>query len=93
MREKLGLSKPRNSGFGRGSFNLEGRDVSAYWISVDGGREGGAGHSASNSPPLEVKRDGFSWMRDAVGLSVGLGLQLLSLVRACSMLRAQERGN
>jgi len=48
MRDKLGFSKPRNSGFDCGSLNLKNRGLSAYMeFAVDGGGEGQARCSAS----------------------------------------------
>ena len=52
MREKLGLSKPRNGGFDRGG------DSSAYWpFVVEGGKDGRAGSSAPNALLFGAKRE------------------------------------
>ena len=66
IRVKLGVSKPRNSGFDRGGSNLrsvslrdcrlENQDLSEYWdFSLDGDDEGRVGSPGSNSPPFRVK--------------------------------------
>jgi len=98
IRVKLGVSKPRNSGFDRGVSNLrsvsltrrdcrlENRDLSE--ISTDGDGEGQAGYSGSNSLLFGVRGDGSPWMSGVAGFSVVSGLGLSSLVRICSMLRA-----
>ena len=91
MREKLGLSKPRNSGFDRGNLSLrsvnlersdcwlEIQDLSVYWtFAVDVGGEGEAERSASNSPSPRVKRRGSGWMSGATEFSIGGGLELVS---------------
>ena len=83
MREKLGLSNPRNSGFDRGGPNmgyasleqsdciLESQDLSAYWkFAVDSDGEREARCSVSNSLPFGVGRRGSAWMRDAAELPV-----------------------
>jgi len=93
IREKLGLSRPWNSGFNRESLNLtsanlrrrlEDQDLpSECWeFAVDDGREGEAGSSVSYSLPFVVERRELIW--PVAGSSVGWGLELLSLV--CSML-------
>ena len=65
IRRRLGLSKPRNSGFGRGG------DLSSYReFVVDGGREGEVGHSASKSLLVGVRRERFAWVMGAAGLPV-----------------------
>jgi len=70
--QKLGLSKPRCSGFNCGDLNLENRDLAGYWkLVVDGGREYQGGYSASNSLLFGVGREGSGWMRDIAELSVG----------------------
>jgi len=91
IREKLGVSKPRNSGFNLGNFNLESRNFSANWeLVADGGREAEAGSSTSNSPPFEVKRGRSVWTGGVAGFSVGRGLELSSPVQTGPMLRAQR---
>ena len=81
IREKLGLSKPWNSGFDRGG------DFSVHCTRefvVDGCRDGKGGYSAAESPLSEVKREASSWMRGVAGLSVGwwLGLSARMLLKA-----------
>ena len=104
IREKLGVSKPRNSGFDRGVSNLrsvglrdcraENRNFPGYWnFSLDCDDEGRVGHPGSNSPPFRVKVDGSAWMSSEAGLSVGSGLESSSPVRICSMLRAWGGGS
>lgn len=69
IREKLGFSKPRISGFDR-----RGGDLSAYWRSVtvvDGGRGGQVGYSAQNALLFGAKREGSTWMRGTAELSIG----------------------
>jgi len=100
IREKLGLSKPRNSGFDRDGSNLrsvslrrrdcglETRDLSEHQkLAVDGDVENRVGYSGSNSLLLGVRRGGSAWMRGAAGFSVAWGLESSSLMRLRSMLR------
>jgi len=99
IREKFGVSKPRNSGLDRGGSNLrsvnlrdrrpENRNLPGYWyFSLDCDDEGRVGYPGSSSPLSRVKRGGSAWMSSAAGFSEGSGLELSSLVRICSMLRA-----
>ena len=72
IRKKLGLSKPRNSGFNRGGSNLENRDLSENReLVVDDDGEDQAGYSASNSLLFGLKREGSAWMRGVAEFSVG----------------------
>ena len=59
IREKLGLSKPRKSGFDRGGSELRNRDSSTGWR-VDGG---GEGRAVASSSPFGVEREGSIWVR------------------------------
>ena len=93
MRESLGLSNPRISGFDRGGsdlrptslrrsdFRLGSQDFSSEGseFAVGDGGEGEVGSSASYSLPFGVERRGLIWSKGAS--SVGWGLELLSLVR------------
>ena len=61
IREKLGLSKPRNSGFDRGGAEFRNRDSSSGWrFVVGGGREGRA---VASSSPFGVGGGWSVWMR------------------------------
>jgi len=89
IREKLGLLKPRNSGFDRGN-----RDFSAYREFIVGGDEEGLGEYSASKPVLFwVKWEDSIWMRGVVGFSVGRGLELLLFMRTRFMLRVQGRGS
>jgi len=58
IREKLGLSKPRNSGFDLGGSDFKSGDSSPYWKSVvDGGWEYQGGYSASELLLLRVEAE------------------------------------
>ena len=84
IREKIGLSNPRNSGFGCGDGLL------VYWEFVtDDGSEFQAGSSGYNSPPLGVGRTGSIWSEGVAKPVVGGRLEL-SLMRTLSMLRVEN---
>ena len=72
MRDKFGLSTPRNSGFDCGSLSLENQGLSVCKeFLVDGGWEGQDGSSASS--------------RGVAGFSAGWGRGFVSLMRTCSI--------
>ena len=105
IREKLGLSDPRNSGFDRGGpspmstnlrrseFRLEnqGFSLECSKFVVDDGGEGEVGSSALHSLQFGIGRRGLIWSKGAAGSSLGWGLELLSLMRTRSMPGAQWR--
>jgi len=77
----------------RSNRRLENRGFSAHWIpAVDGGGEGQAVSSGSNSVLFGVNTEGPAQMSDAAGFPVGSGESSSSLMRICSMLRVRGVG-
>ena len=85
IREKLGVSKPRISGFDCGSFSLENQDFSGGWGLVVG--SGGEGQAGCSAFLFGVRREGSPSMSGASGFSIGRGAETSSLVGTCSMSR------
>ena len=76
IQEKLGLSKPWNSGFDRGG----GFSVHCTWeFVVDGCRDGKGDSEADSPPPGASRRGGSAWRRGIVWFSVDVGLRLSPL--------------
>ena len=68
--------------------------MSPDWGSVAGGGmddRAGSTAPASISPLFGVKAEGSASMRGEAGFSIGWGLELLSLMRTCSMPSSRER--